>query len=84
MGFLSFFFFFFKKGHDYFAEAVLYNLSSRRDKRNKYLRPDGDDSEAITEMLDTFVSRKHVVIFTRSPLRVKPFFSSPFHFGRPN
>lgn len=76
--------FFFFKGHDYFAEAVLYNLSSRRDKRNKYLRPNRDDSEAITERLDTFVSGKHVVIFARSPLSVKPFFSSPFHSGWPN
>lgn len=42
-----------KKTHDYFAEALLYNLSSRRDKGNKYL---SDDSEVITELLDTFVS----------------------------
>lgn len=73
-----------KRGRDYFGEAVLYILSSKRDKGNKYLKPSGDDSEAIMQALDTFVSGRHVVIFTCLPLRVKPFFSSPFHFGWPN
>lgn len=73
-----------KKGHDYFAEAVLSIFSSKRDKGNKYLKPSGDDSEAIMQSLDTFVSGGHVVIFTCLPLGVKPFFSSPFHSGWPN